>query len=407
MTKIRITIFLITSIIVVSASYIFSLYARGYRYSPERRKLLPSGLLIIKSNPDGAQVNINGEQKTITNNNLALAPGTYDINIKKEGSHTWKKRITIDKEEVTEIDAFLFKTAPSLSAITFTSVAKPSLSPDSTKIAYIVPSTQENLNEDKEGLWLIETVDLPLGFSREPKRLTNGDHDESVWKWSPNSREILLQTNTGVYLLNTGSYTPQEDRINISSQYDEIIKEWEKERENRFKSKLRGLPEEIVEVLESAQKVSFSPDETQILYLAGSNYDLPKEIIKPIPGASSQKQERNVQTNKVYVYYLKEDRNFFLSDSNESLKDCIIDTPSIQTSCSSSISWFPTSRHILLAESDNVIVMDSDGTNRIKIYTGSYVAPNAFATVSKNRLIILTNLGANSAAPNLYTLGIK
>jgi hypothetical protein len=51
--------------------------------------------------------------------------------------------------------------------------------------------------------------------------------------------------------------------------------------------------------------------------------------------------------------------------------------------------------------------MDYDGTNRQEVYSGSYIAPHAFPTVNKERLLILTNLGADSVLPNLYSLSLK
>ncbi|HJX46110.1 MAG TPA: PEGA domain-containing protein, partial [Patescibacteria group bacterium] len=151
MTKIRVILFLITVLVIGTAGFFFSFYARGYKFNPKTLKFSPSGLLLIKSNPDGAQIFINGELKTVTNVNLSLAPGTYDIDLKKEGYNSWTKRLTIEKEIVTEIEAHLFKKTPSLSPLTFTTSLNPISSYDSTKIAYSIPATIDNINQDKEG----------------------------------------------------------------------------------------------------------------------------------------------------------------------------------------------------------------------------------------------------------------
>ena len=62
---------------------------------------------------------------------------------------------------------------------------------------------------------------------------------------------------------------------------------------------------------------------------------------------------------------------------------------------------------LVLAEEGKVIIMDYDGTNRQEVYTGSYIAPHAFPTVSDERLLLLTNLGADSGSPNIYSLTLK
>lgn len=403
MTKYRGLILISTIIIVGLFGYFLSLYARGYRFNTKEYRYTPTGLLVIKSNPDGAEVNIDGELKAATNANLSLAPDTYDIEIKKEGYHTWSKRIEMFKEEVTEIDAYLFKTAPSLTSITFTSSIAPAPSQDFTKIAYGVPANAENIKDDKEGLWVFETINLPVGFARDPSRVTDGDITETQWQWSPDGRQILLTTNTGSYLLEAGTFTSENERVNITSTVDELLEKWQIEEEKKLNAQIRGLPEEMVEVLENSKEVVFSPDEKMVLYTANSTTDLPDELIKPVPGASTQKQDRGIKPNHTYVYSIKEDRNFLVTDDATNLTVTNITGDDIKRR----VSWFPSSRQLLVAEGEKVIIMDIDGTNKQAVYTGSYVTPNAFSIVSQDRIVILTNLGANSTYANLYSLGIK
>lgn len=381
MTKIRVFIFFLTVVIVGSFGTIISLYARGYRFDLKTLRFAPNGLLVVKSEPDGAQILVNTELKTATNATIPLPPGTYDVEIRKEGYFPWKKRLLIEKEIVTEADASLFKAVPSLSAVTFSGIINPVPTNDLTKIAYAVPKT---------GLWVIETVNLPLGFTRDPRQITDGDLIGASWEWSPNGREILLTTKTGVFLLDAGRLTPQNQRINIASTKTEILAEWEKERKIKLAAQIKNLPEELVDILERrTNSVSFSPDETKILYTASSSAELSENLTKPLPGASTQKQERHIKVGKTYVYDIKEDRNFLISNDAVTLH------------------WFPTSRHLVLAEDGKITILDYDGTNRQEVYSGSYVAPHAFPTVNRERLLILTNLGADSALPNLYSLSLK
>lgn len=69
--------------------------------------------------------------------------------------------------------------------------------------------------------------------------------------------------------------------------------------------------------------------------------------------------------------------------------------------------WMPDARHVLFAQDAQISVMDYDGTNSQPIYTGSYVAPFAFPFRNSTEIMILTNLGASSSTPNLYTLTVK
>ena len=74
MTKVRVLIFLLTIVIVGIGGYIAMMYARGYRINPKNGELTPHGLLVVKSNPDGAQIFIDQELKGATNTTFSLPP---------------------------------------------------------------------------------------------------------------------------------------------------------------------------------------------------------------------------------------------------------------------------------------------------------------------------------------------
>jgi hypothetical protein len=403
MTRTRIFVFLSTVFIVLSIGVVLSLYARGYRFDSDTTKFTPNGLLVIKSDPDGAQVFVNGELQTATNATIPLPPATYDVSVQKEGYITWDKRLVIEKEIVTESTAHLFKSAPSLSSITFLSSINPTPSRDFSKIAYAVPTDPASNGDDKSGLWVMEMINLPLGFSREPQRITDGDLSDADWIWSPDGREILITKKTGVYLLSSGEFTPQNQLINISLSKDNVLEEWEEELVKKMQSQLARLPDDLESILErKASSLIFSPDEDMVLYIASGSATVTDELIKPVPGASTQKEQRQIENGKTYVYDIKEDRNFLVDSKNT-----LIIEGGFVSLAERRLSWLPTSRHLILAEKEKVIIMDYDGTNRQTVYAGSYTSPNAFPTLSTDRLIILTNLGANLSPPNLYTLSIK
>ena len=405
MTKIRFLVLLATCVIVFSFATLIFMYAKGIRFNFEESKVTPTGLLVVKSVPDGAEIYINGEFKNATNTNITLVPETYDIRIEKEGFFTWNKRLTIEKEAVTEVTAHLFKSAPSLSATTLAGAINPVPSRDFTKIAYIVPPTSNGTSLDNSGLWIIEMVNLPLGFSRDPKRITDGNLSDTAFEWSPDGREILLTTTRGVYLLPAGEFTTQNQRVNVISTKTEILAEWEKEKEKRLTAQLAKLPDKLEQVIsKQTYNVLFSPDEDMFVYTASASATIEEKLITPVPGASSQKEERNIKKGSTYVYDIKEDRNFLI-DSNVS--DLQIEGGYNSQVNKRRLAWFPTSRHLILAEEGKIEIMDYDGTNRQSVYSGSFITPHAFPTLSLDRLIILTNLGASTPAVNLYSLSIK
>lgn len=392
LNKIRGILTLTTFVVVFVFASLFGRYAKGYKFDFESFEFVPNGILVIEAKPSSAQIYINGELEGVADDSIKLSPGTYDISIQKDGFITWNKRLTIEKEIVTGVNVELFKSASSLSAITFSGAISPTTSDDHTKIAFVVPTTKEN-GQDKPGLWVMETANLPLGFSRDPRRITDGNLDKASWIWSPDGRDILLTTPLGTYLLDSGEFTPQAQRVNIASTKDVLLNEWDAKRKKKLNAKVRPLPEELHDLfLNKVSAIEFSPNEDKILYTASGSATLAEGLVDKIfPGSSTQKQEREVKPGRTYIYDIKEDRNFLI-DSNPKGK---------------SISWLSTSNHVLIAENGNIFIADYDGTNRQSVYSGAYTSPYAFPTLKSNRILILTDLGANAPFPNLYSLSVK
>lgn len=403
MAKVRLIAFIFGLIIVGIFGTFFAYYARGYKFNLNTLKFQPNGILVIKSEPDGASVFINGDLKTATNATISLSPGVYDVEVKKDGYFSWYKRLTISKEIVTQASISLFRNVPSLSPATFSGAHNPIMSEDGSKIAYtVLPAT--GVTDDKVGLWTLDTFSLPLGFANDPKRITNGDLVNAGYSFSPDGRQIMLTTSNGIFILDTGSFTPQNQRVNIASQKDTIFAEWRKEKSVKNASLTRNLPPELTDVL--SRKTSdfvFSPDDQMILYTASGSATLPENLIPPLPGASTQKQERNIQAGSTYIYDLKEDRNFPIYSQPVIIGERLTEKSSVMPA----LRWMSTSRHLLLASQGQIVIMDYDGTNREVVYSGSYIQTFAFPFNNTTRLLILTNLGAETASPNLYTLTIK
>lgn len=351
---------------------------------------MPRGLLVVKSEPTGAQIFVNGELKSATDATLSLSPDTYDVSVRKEGYLAWNKRLVIEKEIVTTATISLFRTAPALTPITFAGSVNPAPSDDLSKIAYAVPLSKNASQNGKAGLWVIETAELPLGFSRDPREVTDGDFSDAKWFFSPDARQLLVTTKTGVYLVDATTFTAQNTRVNVAFRKDAILKDWETQRKNKLSAQIRNLPDKLVDVLNrKTSSIIFSPDETKILYTASASATLDANLVRELPGSSTQKQERSIEIGKTYVYDIKEDRNFQVGETGQVLH------------------WFPTSNNLVLAEEAKVTIMDYDGTNQQPVYTGSYVFPRAFPYANTNKLLILTNLGSNGSPANLYSISLK
>jgi hypothetical protein len=384
MTKVRVLLFFIGIFTVGLFGYIAVTYAKGYRLDFKTLKLVSKGILVVKTDPTGAQVYVDNDLTGASDSNFSLSPGTYDVEIRKSGFIIWYKRLTIEKETVTEIRPDLFKSTPSFSPITQDGVTRPVASDNFSQIAYA----------GKDGLWILENINFPIGFAKDPRQITDGDLTNSSWEFSPDGRQVLLETSTGSFLLDSGKLTPQGQRINIAGKKQITLDTWNKEKEIKLQGQERNLPPEIADILQrKASMVKFSPDENKILYTASASGILNSNLIKPIPGASTQPEDRDIKIDHTYVYDIKEDRNFLIDTTDNWVKRTLF--------------WLPNSRNLVLGDEGRITIMDYDGTNRQVVFSGGYSSPYVFPYLNGEKLLILTNLGADSQTPNLYSISIK
>lgn len=384
-------------------------YAKGVRFDLDKLSFQKTGILVATSNPDGAQVLINGKLRTATNQTIEIAPDTYDVEITKEGYLPWRKRLTVKDAAVTKTDAILFPKAPSLSPITFDGAQKPFISPDGTKLVWIVPPTGSPSPEaaTKTGLWILELANLPFGFSRNARQVTDADLSVHTLTWSPDGRTILAEGPKSVFLLEIGEFKRQGELVSQTpAKITQLKATWKKEADKETESKIKKLPDEMQDIIKrKATQFSFSLDETKVLYTASVDATIPEKLIEALPGSSTQKEERSIKKGQTYTYDIKEDRNFLVEPNSQNL---IIDSyPLNIPNLNRKIVWLSTSRHLLLAEPEKITILEYDGTNRQPMWTASYAPPFAFTSPDGGQLIILTTLGASSGATNLYTINLR
>ena len=79
------------------------LYAQGYSLDWQKKSIIKTGALYLKTKPKSALVYINGKLVTKTPCLIKrLVPGDYQINITLPGFYNWQKNLTINSNLVTE-----------------------------------------------------------------------------------------------------------------------------------------------------------------------------------------------------------------------------------------------------------------------------------------------------------------
>lgn len=422
-------------IFIVVGTILVILYGRGYRPNLSRTALTqptitPTGLLSATSDPIGSQVYIDNELKTATNNTINLEPNFYTVTIAKEGYIPWQKKLRVQGEVVTRTDPFLFPSNPSLSPLTTVGILKPTLSPNGNKIAYIIPTPagQNGLLPARAGIWVYELTERNLGFSRDQRQIASiedgFDYPESTLTWSPDSSELLVQVNDVARLYQAG----QLNKFTIvSGAVKSILADWEVQQNSLNLQKLTAFKQPFIDVATSSAKIiSFSPDETKLLYEATAAATIPQMIEPPLIGTNPTQEARTIEANKIYVYDSKEDKNYFIFDKSELPQNTLLPSPTtstalkkktlpapsasptLATSESPNLHWFPTSRHLVVTVPGKIDIMEYDRTNWVTVYSGPFLTNFIAPWSNGSRIIILTNLNPGvSTLPNLYTVNLR
>ncbi len=381
------------------------LYGKGYRLVPYQGKIgvLETGLLVATSRPNGAGVFINGHLTSATDSTINLSPGEYNVKIVKEGYFSWEKKIKIQKEVVSKAEALLFTTAPKLESITDSGVANPVLDPSGTQIAFTVASQSAR----KNGLYILDMSSKPiLTLQSALTQIADDTIDtfsQSELSWSPDGKELLasvsgrLNTKTTYLLKKDFNQNPPD----VTTTLGEVDALWKKQKEDKEQSRIAGLAPQLQNIiLENFTLLSWSLDEAKILYQASRSASLPTIIDPPLIGTNPTTEERILKKGHIYIYDIKEDKNFKILDSipNLQLTSYNLELP---------LTWFPDSKHLIFVNNRKINIMDYDGTNKTVIYAGPFIEGFVAPWPDGSRLAILTNLGNENITPNLYTIGLK
>jgi len=323
-----------------------------------------------------------------------MPPGEYEIKIVKDGFFPWQKMIKIETEVVTLADALLIPIAPKLESITDTGANNPVIDPTLTKIAFTISSR----SAEKNGIYVFDMGSNRIltlqGSSTQIVDDSFDDFSNAKISWSPDGQDIIA-TISGTfsdttYLLDTDR--PNQPPNNISNTIDEVNANWDEVARAREKSVFNSLPKDVrVIANENFKILSISPDHDKILYTASRSANLEIIIQPPLKGANYTPEDRNIIEGDIYVYDVKEDRNYKMDILN----------------FNNTYSWMNDSMHLIFVRNEGLHVIDYDGLNDNVIYAGPFDKGYVFPWPDSSRIVILTNLGNNTTPQNLYTIILK
>lgn len=162
-------------------------YSRGWRYDGDQGLILQTGSLTVESDPQGADIHIDGEYVGKTPvKALRYPPGEYSLTLKKEGWIIREQNITIVKGQATILDniSLIVDDNQPIRLLTG-SPLKLISSRDKNSHAIVVT------NDIQESLYIQnKPTDYPL--------LITSFADENIQKmsWSPNNSSLFIETSS-------------------------------------------------------------------------------------------------------------------------------------------------------------------------------------------------------------------
>lgn len=377
----RFIITIATLIVIAIAASVAIFLAKGYTFSSDEKRIVGTGIINISSEPDAASVFIDGHLTTATNATISsLTPKDYHVRVVREGFIPWEKTITVREGLVSPVKITLFPSIPTIYPLTFSSVANPQLSPDGSKLAYIVPSQNTAGEANKKGgVWVWTLIsNQPIAFARsaEPHQIATSqfiDFSEATLRFSPDSKQVLATLKANNYLLNAdGSNSDPRD---ITAILDPTLKGWAEDVKDKDAVRVAAVANvSLRKIASDSGVVRWSPDETKFMARADAITDeeTKKDIIAGIK-----------------VYDLEEEEEYEIPAAKDHI-------------------WLPDSLHIILVEDNAISVLDFDGTNKAVIYAGSFMNSFVFPWPDSSRLVFITTFPTPTASePNLYGINLR
>jgi len=340
-----------------------------------------TGMISAKSDPQGANVYLDGKLLTATNNTLSgIEPGKHLLRIVKNGYTEWEKEIEVFPMLVTDITAVLISQTPRIEPLTNTGARTPTLSYSLEKIAFFSKDTEA------PGVWVQDLNGSTLNIFRNSAKNILKDNNFVNYSsgksltWSPEEDQLLIELeNAKYYLLDINS-----NNVTPVSKPNELKENWNTKISKKrldFIAQL-NLPTEVIKIA-SEEDTLWSPDNKKFLYKVKEGDNLVYKIYnmeKPLP--IGEKIETTV---------------FQYPANAEQPK----------------ISWYSDSFHLILTEfyseadkKGKISIIRIDGTNKIEIYNNTLYSDLVYSTPLGDKLIILTSY-KSSGQTDLYTLGIK
>ncbi|HJN62116.1 MAG TPA: hypothetical protein QGH92_00740 [Candidatus Parcubacteria bacterium] len=261
----RTILFIILFFLFLSAAPLTIFYSQGYRFDFQEKRFVQTGGLYFKVRPLGAEIYLNG--KLVKDTSILfgtalvenLLPKTYDVEIKKEGFHSWQKNLEVKEKLVAEAkNIVLIPKEPEFSLLE-ENIEDFWFSDDGEKLVY------KKFGEEKEKL---ESVKIPQVIKKD---LISHIVVSNSILWLNNQGFLSKSDLTGktLEIFNTKPLSIKEEK-----EYKIVVKNSSKIfiQEDNSLFYLNEESKIFEKISDSVKNLKFSPDFKKVVYF--NNYEI-------------------------------------------------------------------------------------------------------------------------------------
>lgn len=188
-------------------------YSLGYKIDFHRFKIYKTGIISLSSTPAGASIYINGRvYPDITPARIEeLKPGTYSVEVKREGFYPWQKSLSVIPNMVTRADNIvLFQVLRDINKLSVLDTVDFIIPDSKNLIYYMTKSGFYRSNIDGMNLKKLSP------YSDWPNRITGK-------KFSPDGKKILCFNENGIWVIYLAGKDIASEADHV--QIEEVIKD--------------------------------------------------------------------------------------------------------------------------------------------------------------------------------------
>ncbi|MFH1129612.1 MAG: PEGA domain-containing protein [Patescibacteria group bacterium] len=150
--KTRRIIFYLFVVIFIIVVPMIIFYALGYNFDFDKKTIVATGGIYLKSDPSRAEIYINDKLKTTTNKLIKrLSPKIYNVKITKENFYPWEKNLIVQPNLVTKANSIiLLPTNPKISLVATESQGYIAFTAEKESESYYILENNLYRTENKE-----------------------------------------------------------------------------------------------------------------------------------------------------------------------------------------------------------------------------------------------------------------